>query len=294
LSDVYHSRTQPHWEIGERHDPVVWGALDGPLSTEQLSRFDGDGFVVLPGLFDAGEVEGIVAEAERLAAGASDAGEREDVITEPDSDVVRSIFRVHHNNAVFRALAANNQLCGAARQILGGDVYLHQSRINFKPGFDGRGFDWHSDFETWHIEDGMPRMRALSASVLLTDNSAVNGSLMLIRGSHRAYVRCVGETPTDHYKQSLKAQRYGVPSREALTLQVNDGGIEQALGTAGSVVLFDCNVLHGSSGNLSPYPRHNVFLVYNSVENRLVRPFGGLEPRPDFLAERGPQISPPN
>lgn len=66
----------------------------------------------------------------------------------------------------------------------GGDVYIHQSRINDKFGFKGSGFNWHSDLETWHSEDGMPRMRALSASLMLTDNNEFNGPLMLIPGSH--------------------------------------------------------------------------------------------------------------
>ncbi|MFQ5599830.1 MAG: ectoine hydroxylase, partial [Candidatus Krumholzibacteriia bacterium] len=52
------------------------------------------------------------------------------------------------------------------------------------------------------------------------------------------------------------------------------------------VVFFDCNAMHGSNGNITPYPRSNVFFVYNSVENALVEPFGGLEPRPEYIASR--------
>ncbi|PSN08523.1 ectoine hydroxylase, partial [filamentous cyanobacterium CCT1] len=49
---------------------------------------------------------------------------------------------------------------------------------------------------------------------------------------------------------------------------------------------FDCNMMHGSSSNISPFPRSNVFFVYNSVHNRLVAPFGGTKPRPEFIAAR--------
>jgi len=94
MLDVYHSRTQPNWEIGERHDPVIWGELDGPLSANQVAAFDRDGYVVLPSLFDASEVEGFLAEADRLAAAVTDPAQREDVITEPDSKFIRSIFRL--------------------------------------------------------------------------------------------------------------------------------------------------------------------------------------------------------
>lgn len=77
-----------------------------------------------------------------------------------------------------------------------------------------------------------------------------------------------------------------MPPREALAQLVADGGLASVTGPAGSVVLFDCNVMHGSGGNITPLPRHNVFVCFNSVTNRLVEPFAGTRPRPDFLAER--------
>ena len=52
--------------------------------------------------------------------------------------------------------------------------------------------------------------RALSCSILLTDNNAVNGRLMLIPGSHADFISCVGQTPDEHYKQSLRRWFGGV------------------------------------------------------------------------------------
>ena len=208
------------------------------------------------------------------------------VIAEPDSRTVRSVFKVHRLDEVFVELAREPRLAGVARQILGSDVSVHQSRINFKPGFRGKEFYWHSDFETWHVEDGMPRPRAVSASIILTPNNEFNGPLMLVPGSHKVYVRCVGETPEDNYKSSLKKQEIGTPSVDALTAMVRDGGIVAPKGEAGSVIFFDCNTMHGSAGNISPFPRNNVFFVYNSLENALTEPFGADKPRPDFLGDR--------
>jgi len=132
----------------------------------------------------------------------------------------------------------------------------------------------------------MPRMRALSCSLTLTRNTEYNGPLMLIPGSHRRYVRCVGETPDEHYKQSLRKQEYGVPDPDSLRALYEEGGIVAPTGEAGKLIIFDCNVMHGSNSNISPLPRSNVFLVYNSVSNRLVAPFGNKPPRPEFLATR--------
>jgi ectoine hydroxylase len=285
-SDPYVSRTGARWELAERHEPVVWGQAPGPLGTAQLDHYDRRGYLVLPSLFSASEVAELLAEAERLARQADRT--RDDVIIEPGSDVVRSVFRVHQDSALIARVTADPRLAGAARQLLGEPVYIHQSRVNFKAAFEGKAFPWHSDFETWHVEDGMPRMRALSASILLTTNTEHNGPLLVIPGSHRRYVRCVGETPPEHFRQSLRKQAYGVPDPEALAVLARDGGYASCTGPAGTVVLFDSNLMHGSAGNITSLPRHNVFVVYNAQSNRLVAPFGGMPPRPAFLAEREP------
>lgn len=282
--DPYASRVGLSSTLVHREDPVVWGDSDGPLDRGQRVRYQRDGFLVMEGLLAKSEVERLLAAAEELTLRAVPG--RDDVILEPQGCAVRSLFRVHHQHARYAELAADRRIAGVARQILGDQVYVHQSRVNFKPAFEGAPFSWHSDFETWHVEDGMPRMRVLSASVLLTDNTEHNGPLQVIRGSHHWYVRCAGHTPLDHYKTSLREQHYGSPDPAALTQLGARTRTRAITGVAGTVVFFDCNLMHSSGPNTSALPRHNVFLVYNSAVNRLVAPFGGVPPRPDFLAER--------
>ena len=151
-------------------------------------------------------------------------------ITDPDSGDLRSVFQMHELSRRFDELTRDPRILGMVRQLLGSDVYIHQSRINDKFGFQGSGFNWHSDFETWHSEDGMPRMRAVSASIMLTDNNEFNGPLMLIPGSHHYFVPCQGVTPKDNWKDSLKSQRLGVPSQENLAELVEQGGIQAPRG----------------------------------------------------------------
>lgn len=284
--DPYRSRAIDRAEIAPRVDPVIWGDADGdgPLTREQLDEYAERGVLICREMIGPAELAGLREAADRLREAANP--DRDDVIVEPDSWAIRSLFRVHRDGATFARLAADRRFAGAARQILGSDVHIQQSRINFKPGFDGAPFPWHSDFETWHIEDGMPRPRALSVSILLTDNGEHNGPLLVVPGSHELYVRCVGETPDDHYKESLVNQAYGVPDRASLVEVIDGRGIASATGPAGTVVYFDCNTMHASAGNITPDPRNNVFFVFNSVDNALVAPFGGIAPRPDFLAER--------
>ena len=286
--DAYPSRVSSRPKIIPRLDPIVYGnADDGPLSAEQLKDYEQNGFLILPGFLSQNIVDGCLTELTRLCESPAIC-ERPEAIVEPEREELRSLFAVHNPeiSTFFRRVAAEPELVKMAMQILGGEVSLHQSRVNLKPGFAGQEFYWHSDFETWHVEDGMPRMRAVSFSILLTDNRPQNGPLMLIPQSHRHFVACVGETPDDHYRMSLRRQEYGVPDHESLEQLVALGGITSAIGPPGTVILFDCNTMHGSNSNITPLPRANLFFVYNSVANSLQAPFCGKAPRPEFIAAR--------
>lgn len=287
--DPYKTRTQKSPAILTRNEPVLYEssnpAAAPALNAAQRDAYKENGFLLMPDLFSTAEVARLYDEMQSMCESFSASG-RPEVITERGSDEVRSIFDVHRLNDLFANLVRDPRVLNVAREILGSEVYIHQSRINYKPGFTGKEFYWHSDFETWHAEDGMPAMRALSCSILLTDNNELNGPLMLIPGSHRHYISCMGETPDEHYKKSLKKQEVGVPDELLLRYLTDLGGIASAKGKVGSVVFFDCNTMHGSNGNITPYPRSNVFFVYNSVENQLQAPPGGLKPRPDFIAAR--------
>lgn len=291
MNDPYVSRVAGHKaNVTDRLDPVVHSNGREPdgkhrLTADQLDSYARNGFIVLKNLFSEAETAVFAEEMHRMAQAPS-MGDRAEIIREPQSGTVRSIFMVHSLDDLFGRLTADRRVLDVARQIIGGDVYIHQSRVNLKPGFEGKEFYWHSDFETWHVEDGMPRMRAVSCSISLTENNEFNGPLMLMPGSHLFYLSCEGETPEEHYKHSLRRQEYGTPTHEQLRMLADKGGIQSAKGPAGSAVFFDCNIMHGSNGNITPYPRSNVFFVYNSVENRLCDPFSGQKPRPEFIATR--------
>lgn len=290
--DPYPSRKPAKSPMFPRLEPVIHSQgharLQGPLGETELAAFERDGFLFYPAFFKPDEIRACTAELRRLSEDPELRGAG-GVILEPQSEEVRSIFAIHRRSEHFWRLAQDERVLGRVHQLLGSRVYVHQSRINYKPGFKGKGFNWHSDFETWHAEDGMPRMRAISCSIILTDNDEFNGPLMLIPGSHQFFIPCVGETPADNYKQSLRDQQVGVPDEASLARLVERaGGIAAPKGPAGSMLLFECNTLHGSNANMSPYPRSNVFFVYNSMQNLPETPYSAARHRPEFLADLQP------
>jgi len=288
-TDYYRSREDVANGMFPRNEPVVHSTgrarREGPLSEAQLEAYERDGFLWLDSFFSEDMVSPFFDELKAMARDRTFC-EREEVVMDENRERIRSVFAMHEISPAFDELTRDKLLLAMVQQLLGSDVYIHQSRINSKAGFCGNGFEWHSDFETWHSEDGMPEMRAVSASIMLTDNNPFNGPLMLIPGSHQHFVPCAGETPDNNWTQSLKKQTVGLPSREAVGTLAEKHGIKAPTGPAGSLLLFECNTLHASNRNMSPWPRANLFFVYNSVENRLVEPFGRTPHRPGYLAAR--------
>ncbi|MDN5757512.1 MAG: ectoine hydroxylase [Tomitella sp.] len=268
----------------DRDVPTVWGAgRSGPLDKATLDQHEKTGYTIVPGMLSPAEVQNYWSEIERLT-GSPQFADDERLVREAESGTVRSIFEVHRISELIATLARDERVLDGARQLLGSDVYLHQSRVNLMPGFTGKGFYWHSDFETWHAEDGLPAPRAVSLSIALTDNFPFNGALMVVPGSHRHFVPGRGETPQDNFKKSLVAQQVGVPSHDDVTELAAEYGIDQFTGGAGAALWFDANIMHGSGSNITPYSRSNIYLVFNSVENAPVAPFEAEKFRPEFIS----------
>lgn len=295
MQDKYPSRTEGAEQILTRETPVVSEnaiTADGPLSAAQVEAYDRDGYLFFDSFYDGAAVTSLEEETERLRV-SEEVRQSELAVTEPTSGATRSIFAVQTVSEIFSRLACDKRILDIIHQLMGSEVYLHQSRLNLKPGFQGKEFYWHSDFETWHTEDGMPDMRAISCSIALTDNYEYNGPLMVIPGSHKYFCQCAGRTPENHYQQSLKRQDYGIPSDEQLEWLTEQGGIAVPKGPVGSMVLFDSNLMHGSNCNITPYPRKNAFFVYNDIRNTLHEPYGATHQRPWYLGNREPEVLQP-
>jgi ectoine hydroxylase len=291
IGDLYPSRYREIEQVFSRVEPVVyapeaaWCNAPAPLDSNTIASYDENGFLLLENIFTPEEIDLLCKEAATLRQD-NMIRRREEIILEPDSKDIRSIFDIQRFSHAFRDIVTDKRLTSIASFLLNGSVYLHQCRLNYKPGFRGKEFYWHSDFETWHVEDGMPSMRALSISIALTENHVCNGPVMVIPGSQRHFVSCAGSTPEDNFKTSLRQQVHGVPSETVIQKMVEANGITTITAKPGSILIFDCNTLHGSAGNITPFPRNNLFIVYNAVENQLKDPFCNQQMRPEYVAHR--------
>src|SRR3954452_12458474 len=149
------------------------------LGRDQISLFDEQAFVFLPGCFREEAVALLRDEAERILK-----LERQEVWREK-TGVPRTAFAAHTFSDVFGILARHPRLIEPLRQVFGEDVYVHQFKLNAKAAFEGEVWQWHQDYGTWARDDGMPQPRAMNIAIFLDEVLPFNGPLMFIPKSHK-------------------------------------------------------------------------------------------------------------
>ena len=231
------------------------------LDDSELERFREDGFLILPGRFSAGEVEVLKAELPRLFA-----ERRPENFREKGSDAVRTAMALHLRSTVYARATRHPRLVEPARQLLGDDdLYVQQVKVNAKEAFSGDVWQWHYDFATHHREDGVPEPLALNLHILLDEVNEFNGPLVFVRGSHRrGPASATLDTQTTSYP-------LWVVDDDTVAGLIAEGGLVSAKGPPGTVLIFGDTLVHGSSLNMSPWPRTIFSLILNPIANAATR-----------------------
>lgn len=234
------------------------------LTQEQIDHYDRNGFLVLDDLFTPAELALLQRDAEMLGTPAR--AHPDANVIEKDGETVRAAWAVEIDSPACAAAYRMPRVLEPVRQLLGQDVYLFQSRLNYKAAGKGDVFQWHQDYGSWHM-DGVPRgghRDMLSVLIMLDDTKTENGPLRFIPSSHRyGMIDPVYDTWTTSYPLHV------VPDDLVRRLEA-ESGIFECTGPAGRVVLFCGNLVHGSTANLSPHGRRNLYFAYNRDDNRPV------------------------
>ena len=240
------------------------------LTDLQLEQFDRDGFLILPGLFSAAEVQALKDDLPRLNAEDTPANFRE------KNGMVRTAMGLHLRSEIYAKAVCHPRFVEPAMQILGDDkLYVQQSKVNVKEAFGGDVWQWHYDFATHHAEDGVPKPLALNLHILLDEVSEFNGPLWFIRGSHKG-----GPVPAALDTVTTSYPLWVVDNKTVAGL-IDRGGIVSAKGPPGTALIFGDSLVHGSPTNMSPWSRRIFSLILNPVANALTK-----QNRPDYQHHR--------
>ena len=228
-----------------------------------VTDYRNDGFGFVSSLLSATEARLLIAETERLLRGERLA---ERFLLEKDGATVRTVVNPHLFSDVFDRLVHHPKLLAAARELLDDDVYVFQMGVNNKASFNGDVWFWHQDYPGYYYDDHIPTPRMVNTLIFLDDVNTMNGPLMIVPGSFRH----VPHRPEVSDRGTSYSFRYA--DVETVTDLVAAGGITAPTGPAGSVIFMHVNTLHGSTANLSPWPRRMITLTYNAMSNKATSP----------------------
>ena len=244
------------------------------LDADTVATYEEQGWVVVPDVFSPKEIN--VLETAALQ-----------VLDRPGPEVGREAdgtphvcWGMHLFDERLGSLVRHPRLVAPCRQLLGGDFFVHQSRINMKQT-NGSVVAWHQDFGTYHRVDGVPDPRGIMIAVFVDDVTHVNAPLLAVPGSHReGLVSTAHVDPTAPDHEQVAKYRYDITD-ETMSRLVDNYGLTTITGTAGSMLLMDMTVVHGSSVNISPLRRLVLYVNVCPVDNR-----GESYVRPEYYAAR--------
>ena len=235
-----------------------FGNTSHMLTPDQVRQFEELGYLFLPGTFSQDEMDVLRQELPGVFA-----QRRPEVWREKDKEAVRTAFATHRYNEAFRLLAHHPRMIRPVMELLDGEVYIHQFKINAKAAFDGDVWQWHQDYGTWARDDLMPEPRAMNIAVFIDEVTEFNGPLMMIPKSHTDGTLAAGH--------DLGTTSYPLWTLDKATVSrlVEQGGLVAPKGPPGSLLMFHCNLVHASPANIAPWNRTVVYVSACHVDNHI-------------------------
>lgn len=223
--------------------------LDVPrtLSRQQVQNFVEDGYMVLPGVLSADELDELKEDTVRIARGHYACDKLQPL---PDTltpqQILQNILCIHQPHYISPLMlryVKHPLICGVLSQITAahlpawdGSVKCMQSMLFVKPpGFQGQA--WHQD------EIYIPtRDRSLIGAWIAIDDATIeNGCLWIVPGSHKTGYLYPQREHNNTEEFDFAPESYGFDTSLEMPVEVK----------AGSVVFFNGYLLHRSQKNRS-------------------------------------------
>jgi len=221
------------------------------LTRDQVETYRRDGYLVVRAAFDDDEVADIVRESQRLF-------EDREMVDEANlraytrasvtgETVVDRFDPVRDISPLFAQLTDDPRTMGAARDLMGGPVYLFKDKIIAKfPGVSG--YSLHQDFTFWQAA-GIPPDDIITAYVTVDPATRASGALEFVLGHHERLLTRPG-VMEDVDEADLDMSR-------AVLCETQPG----------DVVFFHTLVPHRSAPNTSDRPRRLLYFSYSHARH---------------------------
>jgi ectoine hydroxylase-related dioxygenase (phytanoyl-CoA dioxygenase family) len=208
------------------------------LTAKQVEQFNTDGYLVVPDLLTAAEVDAFLEHLAREPAIGSHG------------------LQGHRHDPQYRYLAEHPRIAGAAMQLRGGRVRVVQTMLLNKPPSGGKGIALHQDT---HYLPNEPNT-LMACWLAFTDTDPENGGLCVVPGTHREGLRTAQKNQDEKEHASwenehLMRDRDGREwNQTVVSFQITDldpARLVRLTVPRGGGVFFTGMTVHGSFSNQS-------------------------------------------
>tara|TARA_B100001123_G_C15217471_1_gene989848 strand:- start:285 stop:1175 length:891 start_codon:yes stop_codon:yes gene_type:complete len=222
-----------------------------PLDAQQVADFHRDGFLIVPGLFDAAEADILRAAAKADKSFEANAYDLED----GEGGKAQLVLWNKAGEDLWGAIARSERIVNAMEQLLDDEVYHYHSKMSIKAPRTGGAWSWHQDYGYWY-QNGCLFPDMASVFIAVDPNTRANGCLQVLKGSHQ-----LGRVEHGRFGDQTGAD----PERVEEALKVMELVYVEI--DPGDALFFHSNTLHRSDQNTSDEPRWSLLCCYNSKHN---------------------------
>ncbi len=221
------------------------------LTPQQIAGFERDGYLIVPGVFDAEE-----AQILRKAAHADQAFKQNAYdLKDGEGGLSQLVLWNKAGEDLWGAIARSRRIVEAMEQLLGDEVYHYHSKMSIKEPRIGGAWAWHQDYGYWY-QNGCLLPDMGSAFIAVDRNTRANGCLQVLRGSHK-----MGRIEHGKFGDQTGADpervQHAMKTMELVYVELEPG----------DTLFFHSNTLHRSDQNKSEHPRWSLICCYNTRRN---------------------------
>jgi ectoine hydroxylase len=190
-------------------------------------------------------------------------------VYEADGETLRSIYGLQFNADFNSWLQNQHWVEDIVKKILGENVYLHQTKVNYKNQINSAVWPYHRDFPFWHFFDHIPKSNMLNMAIYLDEATTKNGALQLIPQSHKLFLESekrYAEAQFSIEGSSSATLLFDIKAEE-LSFFREKYGEKSSEGAKGAVLLFHPDVIHGSGASSQNQSRRLLILTWNRCDN---------------------------
>jgi len=226
-------------------------ATSTTFTSTEVAQYHTDGYVLVPQLFDAEEMQKLLAFAKHDQALLAGATGRKDAT----GQITKLTLWNQAGDDLYGMFSRSPRIVDRMEQVLGGEVYHYHTKMMLKEPRVGGAWEWHQDYGYWYHNGCLYPL--LSSCLIAVDRATrENGCLQVLKGSH-----LMGRV--EHGKSGDQTGA----DMEIVNAALERLPLEYIEANPGDALFFHCNLLHRSDQNTSPNPRWSLICCYNAARN---------------------------